>query len=65
MNENIILELQGIHKHYKDNNGSSFKVINNVDISLRQGECIVIVGESGCGKSTFARLISQLTDITK
>lgn len=65
MGENIILELQGIHKHFKDNNGSRLKVIKNVDMSLRQGECIVIVGESGCGKSTLARLISQITDITK
>lgn len=65
MGENIILELQGVHKYFRNNNGNSFKVIKNVDISLRQGECIVIVGESGCGKSTLARLISQLTDITK
>ena len=64
MSENIIFELQGVHKYYRDNSGKSFRVINNVDLSLRQGECIVIVGESGCGKSTLARLIAQLTAIT-
>lgn len=65
MGENTILELQGVHKYFKNNDGSIFKVIKNLDITLSQGECVVIVGESGCGKSTVARLILQLTDITK
>ncbi|MCG8541401.1 MAG: ABC transporter ATP-binding protein [Clostridia bacterium] len=65
MGENVIFELQDVHKYFKNNDGSILKAIKNVNISLRQGECIVIVGESGCGKSTIARLILQLIDITK
>ncbi|WP_245157218.1 ABC transporter ATP-binding protein [Anaerovorax sp. IOR16] len=62
---NTILELQGINKYFRDNTGNSFHVIKDVNLSLRQGECIAIVGESGCGKSTLAKLISQLIPVTK
>ncbi|WHH58675.1 ATP-binding cassette domain-containing protein [Petroclostridium sp. X23] len=65
MNDNIILELEGVCKKFKDNDGKLFKAVNNVNLKLAQGECIGIVGESGCGKSTLARIISRLVDTSE
>ena len=40
-------------------------IIDNIDLEIRDKEFIVLVGSSGCGKSTILRLISGLEDITK
>src|SRR5574338_76567 len=39
-------------------------VIHGVDISIRDGEFIVLVGPSGCGKSTLLRMIAGLEEVT-
>lgn len=36
------------------------KAVSNFNLSISRGECVCIVGESGCGKSTTARLILKL-----
>ena len=40
------------------------QVIHGVDISIRDGEFVVLVGPSGCGKSTLLRMIAGLENIT-
>ena len=42
----------------------SVKAINGVDLGVKRGEALCIVGESGCGKSTVARVIMGLLDPT-
>src|SRR5712671_2110054 len=42
----------------------SMAVIHGVDISIRDGEFVVLVGPSGCGKSTLLRMIAGLENIT-
>src|SRR5499427_7957372 len=39
-------------------------VIHGVDISIRDGQFVVLVGPSGCGKSTLLRMIAGLENIT-
>ena len=39
-------------------------IINNVDLEINDKEFIVLVGSSGCGKSTILRLVSGLEEIT-
>ena len=39
-------------------------IINDIDLEIKDKEFIVLVGSSGCGKSTILRLISGLEDIT-
>src|SRR5881275_2428106 len=40
------------------------QVIHGVDISIEDGEFVVLVGPSGCGKSTLLRMIAGLESVT-
>ncbi|WP_225838891.1 ABC transporter ATP-binding protein [Streptomyces sp. NK08204] len=62
-----ILEVSGLVKHYPLTQGilfkkqvGSVKAVDGVDFTLGKGETLGIVGESGCGKSTVARLLCNL-----
>jgi sn-glycerol 3-phosphate transport system ATP-binding protein len=49
------LELSGLRKSF-----GLIDVLHNIDLSLGDGEMLVIVGASGCGKSTLLRLVAGL-----
>src|SRR6476661_4042313 len=51
--------IRGVRKAFGPTN-----VIHGVDISIRDGEFVVLVGPSGCGKSTLLRMIAGLENIT-
>ena len=54
-----ILKVENLKKVYiKDKN--EFTAVNNVDLNIKEGECVGLVGESGCGKSSIARIITNL-----
>jgi len=60
-----ILEVRGISKSFSTKSNSIFKkvdrfVVSNLDFKLASGSAVAIVGESGCGKTTTARLIMGL-----
>lgn len=54
-----ILEIENLTKSYNN----SKKVLDNLSFSLEKGEVVVIVGNSGCGKSTFLRCLNMLEKI--
>ncbi|MGO0058691.1 ABC transporter ATP-binding protein [Brevibacillus fluminis] len=54
-----LLEVKGLHVAFKTH-GGEIKAVRGVDFSLKRGETLAIVGESGCGKSVTARSIMRL-----
>tara|TARA_X000001036_G_scaffold78778_1_gene70460 strand:+ start:21940 stop:22614 length:675 start_codon:yes stop_codon:yes gene_type:complete len=57
--DKIILEAKGIVKSFKNGN-SELIVLNGIDISLKVGSIVTIMGKSGSGKSTLLNILSTL-----
>jgi len=66
-----LLEVSGLRKYYKVGGGllgrgaKKVHAVDGVSFDIKKGETLSIVGESGCGKSTVARSVLGLTDITE
>lgn len=54
-----LLQLQKAVKHYHGNYGV-VQALDGVDMYIQRGETLGLVGESGCGKSTVARVVMRL-----
>jgi len=61
-----ILQTEGLKKYYPVKGGvfqrriADVRAVDEVDLSIVRGECFGLVGESGCGKTTFAKTIIRL-----
>ncbi|WP_272970273.1 ABC transporter ATP-binding protein [Comamonas terrigena] len=60
-----LLTVRGLTKHFPLKNGATVRAVDGVDFEVLKGETLGVVGESGCGKSTTARLLMHLMDPTK
>jgi ABC-type sugar transport system ATPase subunit len=49
----LLLQAQGITKHY-----GGIDALNSVDLEIRPGEVVALMGENGAGKSTMAKIIA-------
>lgn len=58
-NSNEYLKINNLNKSFNVD-GEELKVLNNINLSIKNGEFICIVGSSGCGKSTLLRIIAGL-----
>ena len=54
------IEIDHVTKVY----GNDVVAVNDVSLSIADGEFIVLVGPSGCGKSTLLRMIAGLEEVT-
>jgi oligopeptide/dipeptide ABC transporter ATP-binding protein len=66
-----LLQVEGLEKHFPVTRGIIFQrevarvlAVDGVSFSIRKGETLGVVGESGCGKSTMARCVMRLLEST-
>ena len=57
----VMIEARGVQKWYPN----GFHALRGVDLTVEQGEVVVIMGPSGSGKSTFLRTFNALEDFQK
>jgi ABC-type nitrate/sulfonate/bicarbonate transport system ATPase subunit len=55
-----MIEIRGVGKHFQQRKGSPNVVLENIDLDIRRGEFVSLVGQSGCGKTTLLRMIAGL-----
>lgn len=63
-NSDVLVEIKNVSKHFRVAEGT-LKAVNNVNIEIRKGETLGLVGESGCGKSTFGKVLMGIYPPTK
>ncbi len=59
-----MIELKNIVKRYEINKNNTITALNNINMSIKEGELVVLKGASGSGKSTILSLIAALSKPT-
>ena len=65
MSGEVVLEAVDLKRHYQIDRGTFkkpaiLKALDGASFTLKKGQTLAIVGESGCGKSTMARLVTMI-----
>jgi polar amino acid transport system ATP-binding protein len=55
--DDVLLKVEGLHKHY-----GTLHVLRGIDLVVRRGEVVVLLGPSGSGKSSLLRCLNRLED---
>lgn len=66
---NAVIQFDHVKKHFVKRQGlfgkSALKAVDDVSFEIQQGEILAVVGESGCGKSTMAKMLCKVYDTTE
>ncbi len=63
-NDHKFLEIQGVHQSFATAKGE-FVALRDINLTVKKGEFIALIGHSGCGKSTLLNLIAGLAQPTQ
>ena len=68
----VLVDVKGVKVHFPIKRGllidrtvGHVYAVDGMDLTIRRGETYGLVGESGCGKSTFGRALLQLEELTE
>ena len=59
MKDNLVI--QHLNKSFQTKEGE-LQVLKDINLEIKKGELVSIVGHSGCGKSTLLKIVSGLVD---
>ena len=59
-----VLQVEGVRKAFPRPSGGEMTVLENVDMTLKEGEIVGLLGRSGSGKSTLLRIMAGLIEAT-
>lgn len=65
MEKQIKLQVNNVSHYYESKDGKMVHALNNINLSIKDGEFLAIVGASGCGKSTLLNIMSGIIKPTK
>ncbi|WP_435334983.1 ABC transporter ATP-binding protein [Haloarchaeobius sp. TZWWS8] len=58
------IDIDTLRKEFEDDDEGTIVAVEGVDLTIRDGEFLVLVGPSGCGKTTTLRCVAGLEDVT-
>lgn len=71
MIDTVLIEIKNLSKSYTlrtpfegNTSGKTLEVLKNIDLEIRSGETVGVVGPNGCGKSTLLKILSSVTKPT-
>lgn len=64
MTDQVILEVKNLKKYFRIGRRRILKAVDDVTFSVKKGEVLGLVGESGCGKTTVGRTVARIYEPT-